>query len=180
MSVCVLTHQAHPAGAVSKACERWQGVGKVTERGEWGQGLWGGSAGIPASANSIWGLCHPCTSVRWKLLGCGAIVWGGLRDLGDPGSREASNLARLSLHRGAEADEGLRTGSAAQVGTRHGTLGALLPQDLDIQSSSSFLSLGPGGIPSPNPLTPTLRDLGPWPPPPPRTLVSQCPAHHLA
>lgn len=48
-------------------------------------------------------------------------MWGGLRDLGDPGSREASDLARLSLHRRAEADRGLVTGSATQVGTRHWT-----------------------------------------------------------
>lgn len=116
---------------------------------------------MPASANSSWGLCHHCTSACWKLLGRGAIVWGGLRDLGEQGSREASGLARLSVHRGAEANGGLRAGSATQVGTR----------------------MGPGvPLPPPRPKGPVLQLLplpGTWwdlAPSSPRTQESRLPA----
>lgn len=44
-------------------------------------------------------------------------MWGGLRDLGGPRGGDASNLARLSIHRGTVAEGGLRTDSATQVGT---------------------------------------------------------------
>lgn len=70
--------------------------------------------------------------------------------MGDPGSKEASDLALLSLHRGAKADGGLRTVGVIQVGTRHGTCEPILPQDLGLLSSSSFLSQGPGGVLAPS------------------------------
>lgn len=88
---------------------------------------------------------HLGASACWKLLGCGAIVWGGLRDLGGPGEprgqRPGRAQAGLSLLRGAEADGGLRAESAAQVGTRRGPL---LPANVGGQGF--FLPQGLGGV----------------------------------
>lgn len=86
--------------------------------------------------------------------------------MGDPGSREASDLTGLSLHRGSEADGGFRAGSAPQVGTRCGSHGPLLPLNLGGQGLLSLAGTWWG--PSPSPLLTSnlgVQDPGPFHPP---------------
>ncbi|KAF7478319.1 Hypothetical predicted protein [Marmota monax] len=68
------------------------------------------SLGLPSQPHSLCASApRPCSAPSTD-----SCTPGGLRDLGDTRGRETGDLARLSLHRGAVAEEGLRAGSATQ------------------------------------------------------------------